>query len=424
MTAPGLPGSTEDRAARVALTQLAEPGNYAVWSLVQAHGATAALDRLVRGGAPDDGLRAAVLARDLDPRRMASATLARARRLGARIVVPSDDEWPSRVDSLTTLDVDRPGRVNRDTAPPLCLWVRGEWPLNETLDRSVAVIGARAATGYGLHVTTEIAYGLAENGWTVVSGGAFGIDTAAHRAALSASGRTVAVLACGVDRPYPAGNAGLFEEIADTGLLVSEWPPGAEPLKHRFLIRNRLIAAATVGTVVTEAAARSGATQTMSRALALRRKAMVVPGPVTSAMSVGCHELLRANPDALLVTGLPQVLEVVGRIGEYYAEPPRGPERPHDPLDEESALVLEALPGRGAVGPEELAVKSGLPLRTVLRRLSLLELAGLVERRAGGVALLAGPTRLVVDAAELPGLSEPSAPAPLSPPPASPETSR
>jgi DNA processing protein len=372
-----VPGSEADRIARVALTRLAEPGNQAVWALVQEHGAPATLDRLA-------GL-------DPDPRRLAAATVARAHRLGARIVVPADDEWPSRVDSLATLDTERLGRVNRDTSPPLCLWVRGRWPLGETLERSVAVIGARAATAYGKHVTTEIAYGLAENGWTVVSGGAFGIDAAAHRGAMSAEGRTVAMLACGVDRPYPAGHAALFEEIAETGLLVSEWPPGAEPLKHRFLIRNRLIAAATVGTVVTEAAARSGATQTMNRALALRRKAMVVPGPVTSAMSVGCHELLRTNPDALLVTGLPQVLEVVGRIGEYHAERPRGPERPHDPLDEESALVLEALPLRGTAGPEELAAKSGLPLRMVLRRLSLLELAGLVERRDGGIAL----TRLV-----------------------------
>ena len=370
-------GSDEDRTARVALTRLAEPGNHAVWSLVQEHGAPAALSRLP---SPDQ-----------DIRRLAAATLARARRLGARIVVPSDDEWPARVDSLAVLTADRPGRVNRDTAPPLCLWVRGQWPLGETLERSVAVVGARAATSYGLHVTTEIGYGLAENGWTVVSGGAFGIDTAAHRAALSAGGRTVAMLACGVDRPYPAGNTALFEQIAESGLLVSEWPPGAEPLRHRFLIRNRLIAAATVGTVVTEAAARSGATQTMNRALSLRRKAMVVPGPVTSAMSVGCHELLRANPDALLVTGLPQVLEVVGRMGEYYAERPRGPERPHDALDEESALVLEAVPRRGTTGPEELAATAGLPLRTVLRRLSLLELLGLVERRAGGVALVVPP---------------------------------
>jgi DNA processing protein len=389
----GPPGSDADRTARVALTWLAEPGNRAVWSLVQEHGAPATLDRLVRGDVQDAALHASVLARaaDFDPCRMAEATLERARRLGARIVVPADDEWPARVDTLATLELDAPGRINVDVRPPLCLWVRGGWPVGETLDRSVAVVGARAATSYGTHVTTELAFGLAENGWTVVSGGAFGIDAAAHRATLSAGGRTVAVLACGVDRPYPTGNSAMFERIAETGLLISEWPPGAEPVRHRFLIRNRVIAAATVGTVVTEAAARSGAMQTMSRVLALQRVAMVVPGAVTSAMSVGCHELLRSHPGTTLVTGLPQVLEAVGRIGEYFADRPRGPERPRDVLDEESALVMEALPARGTASPEQLAAKSGLDLRTVLRRLSLLELAGLVERREGGIALSARP---------------------------------
>lgn len=391
----GPAGSDADRTARVALTWLAEPGNRAVWSMVHEEGAPRTLARLLRGDIENDSLRATVLARLggfagarlVEPRRLAEATLRRAKRLGARIVVPSDDEWPGRVDELATLDLDTPGRVNHDTRPPLCVWVRGRLPLGETLERSVAVVGARAATPYGMQVTSEIGFGLAEKGWTIVSGGAFGIDATAHRAALAAGGRTVAVLACGVDRPYPAGNSALFEQIAETGLLISEWPPGAEPLRHRFLVRNRVIAAATLGTVVTEAAARSGATQTMSRVFAMRRVAMVVPGPVTSAMSVGCHELLRAHPDAILVTGVKHVLEAVGRMGEYYAEPARGPEHPRDSLDEESALVLEAVPHRGQATPEELAAKAGLPLRTVLRRLSLLELAGLVLRREDGIGL-------------------------------------
>jgi DNA processing protein len=378
-----------DRAARVALTWIAEPGNRTVWSLVRAGGAAATLDRLLRGDIPDGSLRAAVITRTgiSDPRRVAETAMRRADRLGARIVTPADDEWPARVEALATLEVDAPGRVNRDLRPPLCFWVRGGRPLGAALDRSVAIVGARAASSYGVHVTTDLAYGMVENGWTVVSGGALGIDSAAHQAALAGDGHTVAVLACGVDKPYPIANSALFERIADDGLLISEWPPGAEPLRHRFLIRNRVIAAATAGTVVVEAAARSGAMQTMSRVFALRRPGMVVPGPVTSAMSVGCHELLRNHPDATLVTGVPHVLEAVGRIGEYYAEPPRGPARRHDELDEESALVLEAVPLRGAAGPEELAAKAGLAVRTVLRRLSFLELAGLVYRRAGGFTL-------------------------------------
>jgi DNA processing protein len=382
-------GSTADRMARVALTWLAEPGNRAVWAMVQAYGAPVTLDRILDGDIPDGALRGAVSARIAsgDAREVAEAALLRSEQLGTRIVVPADDEWPVRVDDLAGLELDSGGRVNWNTRPPLCIWVRGSWPLRDAFDRSIAIVGARAASAYGVHVTTDLAFGLAEREWTVVSGGAFGIDAAAHQGALAANGLTVAVLACGVDRPYPAGNSGMFEQIGDSGLLISEWPPGAEPLRHRFLIRNRVIAAATAGTVLVEAAARSGAVQTMSRVLALNRPAMVVPGPVTSAMSVGCHELLRNHPYARVVTGLPHVLEEAGRIGEFLADPARGPERPRDNLDEESRLVLEAVPRRGAAAPEQLAAKAGVSLRTVLRRLSLLELAGLVIRRDGEFAL-------------------------------------
>nr|WP_230858806.1 DNA-processing protein DprA [Actinoplanes aureus] len=378
-----------DRAARVALTWLAEPGHRTVWTLVQQAGAAATLERLISGDIPDSRLRAAVKARTAvgDPHRIAEIALRRAERLGARLVVPSDDEWPTRVDDLAGLELDTGGRVNHDIRPPLCFWVRGGWPLDATLERSVAIVGARAASSYGTHVATDMAYALAGREWTVLSGGAFGIDAAAHRGTLAAGGRTVAVLACGVDRPYPVGNSAMFEQIAEQGLVISEWPIGAEPLRHRFLIRNRVIAAATAGTVVVEAAARSGAAQTMNRVLALNRHAMVVPGPVTSAMSVGCHEILRGNPYARLVTSAFDVLEEVGRIGEYLTDPPRGPEHRRDSVDEESALILDALPPRGTSTPEELAAAARLTLRTVLRRLSLLEVAGLVVRREGGIAL-------------------------------------
>jgi DNA processing protein len=392
---PGQIDPDADRLARVALHWLTEPGHRTVWSMVRTMGAPATLDRLMSGDTPDDTLRAAVHARSAvgDARRLAEAALKRTVRLGARVVVPTDDEWPEAVDRLATLELVGTNRIDRHVRPPLCLWVRGGPALNEALDRSVAVVGARAATGYGVHVTTEISDGLAERGWTIVSGGAFGIDAAAHRAALAADGRTICVLACGVDRPYPVGNSSLFERIAETGLLVSEWPPGSEPLRHRFLIRNRVIAAATIGTVVVEAAARSGAAQTMSRVVALDRTPMVVPGPVTSAMSVGCHELLRNHPQTRLVTGLPHVLEEIGRIGEYLADPPRGPEHRRDTLDEESALILEVVPRRGTAAPERLAAQAGVSLRTVLRRLSLLEMAGLIVRRDGEVALPPSPPK-------------------------------
>ncbi|KUL28646.1 DNA-processing protein DprA [Actinoplanes awajinensis] len=383
------PGSDADRAARVALTWLAEPGNRAVWTMVQRGGAEATLDRLIAGDIPDGPLRSAVAARSRadDPRRAAEIALRLGDEVGARLVVPADPEWPARVSALATLETDTAGRVNQDTRPPLCFWVLGSLPLGATLDRSVAIVGARAATGYGVHVTSTLAYDLAERGWTVVSGGAFGIDAAAHHGALAADGLTVSVLACGVDRPYPVSNAALFARIAERGLLISEWPPAAEPFRHRFLIRNRVIAAATAGTVVVEAAARSGATQTMSRVLALNRPAMVVPGPVTSAMSVGCHELLRAHPATRPVCSAHDVLQEVGRIGEYLEPPPRGQERVRDRLDEESALILEAFPRRGPATPEELAATARLDLRTVLRRLTLLEATGLVIRTESGITL-------------------------------------
>lgn len=167
------------------------------------------------------------------------------------------------------------------------------------------------ATSYGGHVASNLAYKLAVQGWTVVSGGAFGIDAAAHRGALTPNGTTVAVLACGVDKSYPVSHTNLFDRIAQQGLLVSEWPPGAPAFRHRFLIRNRVIAAVTRGTVLVEAASRSSAMQTLGRALQLGRPAMVMPGPVTSTMSAGCHEALRRYEGCRLVTG---VDEVVGEV--------------------------------------------------------------------------------------------------------------
>ncbi|WFF03396.1 DNA-processing protein DprA [Micromonospora sp. WMMD964] len=385
----------ESKLARVALTWLAEPGTRAVHRLVERLGPVATLNLLLDGGSPDGWLHSTVAARLAggDARAVAAEAIERADRLGARLVTPDDEEWPTRVADLATLrlpDVSR--RVDGETAPPLCFWVRGAWPLGEALDRSVAVVGARAATGYGQHVATELGYGLAERDWTVVSGGAFGIDAAAHRGALNAGGLTVAVLACGLDRPYPVGNTALFDRIADTGLLVSEWPPGADPLRPRFLIRNRVIAAGTVGTVLVEASARSGATQTARRAVHTGRVAMVVPGPVTSAMSVGAHEFLRDNPKTRLVTGVAHVLEEVGRIGVDLAPPARGPQRPADMLDDDARSLLEALPRRGGWGVDQLATRAGIDVRTALRKLSLLEELSLVVRRHDGYSL-APPVR-------------------------------
>ncbi|HEX5741364.1 MAG TPA: DNA-processing protein DprA, partial [Pilimelia sp.] len=256
---------------------------------------------------------------------------------------------------------------------------------------SVAVVGARACSPYGAHVAADLGHGLAARGWPVVSGGAFGIDAAAHRGALAAGGPTVAVLACGVDRTYPAGNAALFERILADGLVVSEWPPGAAPHRHRFLIRNRVIAALAAGTVVVEATARSGALATVRRAVALQRVPMAVPGPTTAATSVGCHQLLRDEPAARLVTGAAEVLEEVGRIGADLAPVPRGPESARDRLPPTAARVLEEVPHGRPAPSDALSAQAGIPLRDVLRAMPLLVDLGLVRSVDGGYVLAPPP---------------------------------
>jgi DNA processing protein len=371
------------RTARAALACLVEPGSKEVFALIEEHGPVTAVARIVSGDV-SPALAAAAASRltETDPAQLAATALARTQRVGARLVVPEDDEWPTQLRDLRLISNPDRDRVDRDTFPPVCLWVRGDWPLAETLHRSVAVVGARAATSYGTHLATELAYGLANRGWAVVSGGAFGIDAAAHRGTLAAGGVTIAVLANGVDRPYPLGHASLFERIAEDGLLISEWPPGAEPHRYRFLVRNRVIAALTRGCVLVEANARSGARQTLGRAGLLHRMTMAVPGPVTSAMSVGCHEVIRGG--VRLVTSYQDVLEEVGMIGEDLSPPARGPVTDTDRLGTELSRVLDVVPRRRGADPGQIAAAAGLPLRDVLRALPALVATGHVTIREDG----------------------------------------
>ncbi len=222
----------------------------------------------------------------------------------------------------------------------------------------------------------------------MVSGGAYGIDAAAHRGALVVAGGTVVVLACGVDVVYPRGHESLFARVAGEGLLVSEWPPGCAPMRHRFLVRNRVIAAVTAGTVVVEAAARSGALSTARHARSLNRAVMAVPGPVTSAMSTGCHALLR-EPDSTLVTSAAEVLDRIGRIGDDLAPPVVGPVLPRDGLGAEARRVLDAVPARRGAGPARISVAAGVDHRAVLRCLGALLTAGFVELTDTGWRLTA-----------------------------------
>jgi DNA processing protein len=372
------------RRARAWLTRVVEPGTVDFWRYLDDVGPVDAVRRLRSGRAPDR-IRSLVGARaDRDE---SLADLARAQRCGARLVVPEDDEWPALPLHALTVAVssepdDPTHQSGRTTAPvpPVALWVRGTARLDELADRSVAIVGSRASTAYGEHVAGELGHRLGERGWTVVSGGAYGIDAAAHRGALAAEAPTVVVLACGVDRPYPAAHGALFHRITETGLLVSEWPPGCAPLRHRFLVRNRLIAALTRGTVVVEAAARSGAQATAQRARRLGREVLVVPGPVTSAMSVGAHELLRdTEVGATLVASADHVIEAVGGIGTDLAAPPERPTGPRDGLSDLAGRVLDACPVRTGVGPERLAAIAGCDVLDVLRVLPALELADLVQ---------------------------------------------
>jgi len=379
------------RLARVALAYMFEPGNFDLALELDERGPVDAVTRVCSGDAAAPLVEIATqrLA-GRDPYDIVAELLERTERVGARIVTPEDDEWPPQLEDLRR--VSRPGgsRVDRDVFPPLCIWARGGPSLADMARRSVAVVGARASTPYGNHVATELAYGLAERGWCVVSGGAYGIDAQAHRGALTAGGCTVVVLACGIDRAYPMAHASLFERVIEDGLLVSEWPPGADPHRHRFLIRNRVIAAMTRGTVVVEASARSGARQTAGRAQLLGRPTMAVPGPVTSAMSVGAHQILRGI-GARLVTNAAEVIEEVGQIGDDLAPLVHGRERDRDRLGPTLNQVLDGVPSRRSAGAETVAANAGLSLRIVLRSLPALVELGFVTRDDVGWRL--APTR-------------------------------
>ena len=367
--------SVEDRLARVALSRVVEPGSRRVAAAVTRYGPAVVWEALRSGQRPEP-LTAALVAgaatraAGYDPQR----DLAAAQRLGARVVTPRDEEWPG--DRLAWTSGLR-------DAPPLALYVQGPTSLSAVTARAVAVVGARAATAYGVHVAKELGLALAERGWSAVSGGAYGIDGAAHEGALAAAAApTVAVLACGVDVAYPRGHDRLLARIGREGLLISEWPPGCAPTRSRFLVRNRVIAALSVGTVVVEAAARSGSLTTARLAGELGRDVMAVPGPVTSAMSAGSHELLRNG--AVCVTRAAEVLDTVGELSADAAEPVRGPASPRDGLSDTVRQVLDAVPVRSAAGEASIARTAGVSSLVVQQVLPPLLVAGLVERGPGG----------------------------------------
>ena len=363
-----------ERMARLTLSLVFEPGDERASTLCAELGPREFLERLRSDrAAADIRTDAGTRLPHVRPER----ELERAAAFGIRFVVPGDSEWPVRLDDL----VAAPPLVRRG-GPPMGLWLRGARRLDE-VDQALAIVGSRAATTYGTDVASRIAGTVATAGWAVISGGAYGVDQAAHRGAMGVGGFTVAVMAHGLDRTYPTAHTALVDAIAESGLVVSELAPGSAPSRIRFLARNRLIAALALGTVVVEAQVRSGALNTANWTGRLHRPLMGVPGPVTSAFSAGVHELVR-NGAATLVTSGEEVLEIVGPVGENLVAERRAPQRPRDRADLRGQQVLDAVPVGQPAPTAAVARTAGIGVVEARRALDKLEQQGLVVCEGGG----------------------------------------
>lgn len=293
----------EDLLARIAISRAVEPGDRRLAALLVERTATelAAHPETWLFEGEQYRLRAGSLGSSGSASRVLEVALA----AGITPVIPGDEHWPAQLADIEAADPLAP-------AQPLMLWARGDVSL--LASPSLAITGARASTAYGERITAEIADHAAQHGIAVVAGGSYGVDGAAHRAALAAGGSTVAVLAGGVDRPYPAGHAQLIERIATDGhsLVISEMLPGTSPTRWRFQMRSRLIASLANATVIPEAGVRSGSLSVAQLAHGMGRPVGAVPGPVTSAASAGCHLLLQQGA-AQLVTSGEDTLALLGR---------------------------------------------------------------------------------------------------------------
>jgi DNA protecting protein DprA len=285
-------GFSSDQVARAIWTIIAEPGDSAAGELINALGAAEALRYVVEGDeAAFEAIDVKTIRERTLPRISTEAiqtAFQKAERSGTILITAEHPHWPKGLNKL-------------GAHAPYALWARGNTTMLTATD-GIAVVGARAATGYGEHMTMELTAGLVGKGRTIISGAAYGIDGMAHRAALASDGNTVAILAGGVDRFYPAGHSALLARIAEAGVIVSELSCGQAPTKWRFLMRNRIIAAASASTLVIEAGWRSGSLNTAGHAIALGRPVGAVPGPVTSAASAGCHRLIREFGATLVTT--------------------------------------------------------------------------------------------------------------------------
>jgi DNA processing protein len=387
-------GVDPERLARAALARLMEPQDSAGLALVQICGAPdalrigtgqvaagAGLEHEITALLTDSGSAtswsgmAAALKRwqpripDLAPER----DLATMARLGGRLIIPADDLWPGQLADLGIQE-------------PICLWWRGQEQPLPGAEKCIALVGSRDSTSYGASVTGDMAYSLAQRGFTVVSGGAYGIDAHAHRAALagaSAAVPTIAVMAGGVDRFYPSGNEDLLRAVCNQGAVIAEVPPGSAPTRYRFLQRNRLIAALSAVTVVVEARWRSGALNTAHHAETLGRAVGAVPGSVHSANSAGCHRLLR-DGGAVCVTDAAEIAELASPSGTGLPEQRHGGTEVQDGLTLEDLILLDALPLRSTTSVEKLCSVAGLGPESVRAGLGRLGLLGLAVSERGG----------------------------------------
>ena len=343
----------EERTARAALTWVCPLGNIELATNVAEHGAAEVFAALRSSAEPGSW---PARAKAVDP----DGIKRDAKSLDLRFLQPTDSEWPTRLADLTQFTIE--GQVG---GAPLGLWVKGPENLAECVADSVAIVGARAASRYGESVAMELAAELsapsAGRSWTVLSGGAYGIDAAAHRGALGSGGNTIGVFGGGLHQSYPPGNGKLFDQLATEHLVVSEVAPGMHPTRLGFLARNRLIAALSVGTVVVEAATRSGARNTARWATELSRLVMAVPGSVHSSLSATPHQLIRDGV-AILVTSAEDVRALIGTLDGELADTIFGPSTAVDRLKPHQFQVREVLPSRGGLTLGEISILTGLSI--------------------------------------------------------------
>lgn len=355
----------DERRARMALMCVSEPGSPSMSALVGEHGPVGAWAKVCEQTESTWSRRAALV--DVDE------VVNRTRELGLEFVIPGDPHWPTQLETLDAVEVSGMGGA------PLGLWIRGkQHDLNALAERAVSVVGSRASSSYGEMMACDIAAEISDRAWTVISGGAYGIDAAAHRGAMAGEGGTVCVLACGLDQDYPRQHHHLLATIAEQGAVVGELPPGARPMRSRFLGRNRIIAGLSAGTVLIEAAHRSGAKNTVSWAESMGKPVFALPGPVSSSTSATPHELIRSRSAELITSGR-DVLEFLAPYGQELLPLPEAETRPVDELSRRQRSVFEHVPGSGpGETAQQIAAASGLPPGMVFAMLGELLVKGFV----------------------------------------------